>query len=827
MISDVVPVLLLMLFVTCMASHVFDWLKPDKFDDLDDKMVAVHQDNCRSKAKSDMLFPVDTISQIPKFNKLKHRIFYKNRTSLLHLHNMALNRAFFYSYILQKMNTSDSFPIQPNIHYLYMSVTADVNANPAGINGSALYFDNNCYYPNWFTERDFNTTIPLFGPKAWRWDDTEDQDNFLREPTRKVAFVDDVGTGPGKNYTSASFKMNPWYEFWLPDNDAFLDSAKKFTYGTGIKYSNETGKFIHKEFELFNFFGPNSPGQEVDDDTLLPVRFTRPYFDCNKSNKWVASAVSPIVDYMPRYLNWTHMRRPRFVGVIVMDIDFKEIDFNPCAVGIGNPGPSYLAGIAKCRDSTRCKHRSGLGFRRDSYTCSCRSGFYLPHFFERNYKGRNVEQATYDEYMSGFTCIRTQYLHVLPIGVESTRLMTSEESKVISTNTTSYKQGQMGSRRRRSAVHMQFKQSAYDKMMSIFRQIKMVTSVNCMTLSESSLHLSGDVAYGVDTQFESQGRTALRLAHFLNNFHQNINPYEKFGWMRGGGRLHQEHIFGEVLANVMADHKILSSGVYYEPYVFENMDGSKRKFFGPFAFQKKGVSYAIDTAGLRRPYVDEQWYRRARERWSTNTASLKTYKMRSMMRSDQEGSSSVKFEYFPVSYQAPDYSDGIWIGPTFRCDGNIDDWVMTYISPFFRIERPFQMLRFSGVVTVDVPLNLLEINQCPQPFYIANAFKNTAKCHIQSTKCRAIPGYGMTRGAYRCDCRAGFEYPFKDQKRWYEGYLLDREYEKKQQGIYSRFDTLSCRVSSGRSLIPYPLSLIIAFHVIKLLVFGTGADLHN
>ena len=38
------------------------------------------------------------------------------------------------------------------------------------------------------------------------------------------------------------------------------------------------------------------------------------------------------------------------------------------------------------------------------------------------------------------------------------------------------------------------------------------------------------------------------------------------------------------------------------------------------------------------------------------------------------------------------------------------------------------------MVTVDIPLDNLEINQCPQPFSIANAFKNTARCHSRSTK---------------------------------------------------------------------------------------------
>ena len=44
------------------------------------------------------------------------------------------------------------------------------------------------------------------------------------------------------------------------------------------------------------------------------------------------------------------------------------------------------------------------------------------------------------------------------------------------------------------------------------------------------------------------------------------------------------------------------------------------------------------------------------------------------------------------------------------------------------------MLFIRGVVTVDVPLNLLELNPCPMGFGVANAFKNTAHCDYFSTE---------------------------------------------------------------------------------------------
>ena len=44
---------------------------------------------------------------------------------------------------------------------------------------------------------------------------------------------------------------------------------------------------------------------------------------------------------------------------------------------------------------------------------------------------------------------------------------------------------------------------------------------------------------------------------------------------------------------------------------------------------------------------------------------------------------------------------------------------------------------YRGVVTVDVPLQELEINQCYQPYNIQNAFKSTARCHYptQTVSC--------------------------------------------------------------------------------------------
>lgn len=308
----VVPLLLCIGVEFVTAGGTFTWLKRDKFDEIVGKYInAVKGHNCKPKSKADMTMRDDIVTQLPKANELRSKVFYKNRTALVHMHNMALNRAYFMSYILQKMNMTEEFAIQPNIHYLYMSVTADINSHPYSINGSSIIFDNDVYYPNWLSTLDFNKTIPLFGVKGWRVDNTFAQGNFIREPTRRVVQVDDIGAGNNNNYTFGNYKMNPWYQFWLPDLDGQQDQSNKFTYGVGIKYSNVTGKFVSDEFNIYNFFGPNNPAQTEKDIAKMPVRFTAPYFDCGRSNTWKVSAVAPIVDFFPRYSNYTHMRRQR------------------------------------------------------------------------------------------------------------------------------------------------------------------------------------------------------------------------------------------------------------------------------------------------------------------------------------------------------------------------------------------------------------------------------------------------------------------------------------------------------------------------------------
>ena len=88
-----------LLTVVSNASNVYDWMPYDAFDDIDDRMHAITAQNCKGKPASELRLPHDAVGQLPKFNRLLSFIVYPNRTKLLHVHNMALSRAFFFRYL--------------------------------------------------------------------------------------------------------------------------------------------------------------------------------------------------------------------------------------------------------------------------------------------------------------------------------------------------------------------------------------------------------------------------------------------------------------------------------------------------------------------------------------------------------------------------------------------------------------------------------------------------------------------------------------------------------------------------------------------------------
>ena len=245
-------------------------------------------------------------------------------------------------------------------------------------------------------------------------------------------------------------------------------------------------------------------------------------------------------------------------------------------------------------------------------------------------------------------------------------------------------------RRRRKAG---LSQAGVYRMYRIMDSIQRVSKSNCVNLSPSSLMLPGDVTYGVETQFDPQARFALRIAYVLCAWMQKVEVGVSYASLKPPGRLHYDIVFAEVISAVMADHRVISVGVYFEPYMFEDIDGTPRELFGPFAYRNHddGI-YAIDSAGLSNGYTEEHWYVRTRERWQTNTSGLKKFRNKLRVRLDVNGTSVFKVR--GMSYKAPPVDKGFWTHPYFRCDGMVDRWVITYVAPFFGYDATKSKLQF-------------------------------------------------------------------------------------------------------------------------------------
>ena len=241
-----------------------------------------------------------------------------------------------------------------------------------------------------------------------------------------------------------------------------------------------------------------------------------------------------------------------------------------------------------------------------------------------------------------------------------------------------------------------FDNKSWIRMRKIITRKENVNKDNCKTKKPNELLLPGDAGYGAEKQFEPQGRTALRLAHFLSNFLQNVDEYEEFGILRGDRRLHETQMFAEVVANIMGDFKILGSGIFFDRYKFRMSppvdnkdphltDGITKEYFAPFAFQNEdaATTTVIDYAGFNDSYTSKRWFLNMKSRWAANYHSLEKFTTRPMIRSDINGTSSIRFEYYPLIYYATSYQDGEWLRPIFKCDGRVDKWVVTYVVPFF------------------------------------------------------------------------------------------------------------------------------------------------
>lgn len=68
----------------------------------------------------------------------------------------------------------------------------------------------------------------------------------------------------------------------------------------------------------------------------------------------------------------------------------------------------------------------------------------------------------------------------------------------------------------------------------------------------------------------------------------------------------------------------------------------------------------------------------------------------------------------------------------------------------------------------------------------------------------------FTTGGYKCECLQGYEYPFEDLITYYDGQLVEAEFENIANDEKTRFDLYKCRLAGVAGLQPTLFTLIIS-----------------
>ncbi|XP_012227790.1 uncharacterized protein [Linepithema humile] len=237
-----------------------------------------------------------------------------------------------------------------------------------------------------------------------------------------------------------------------------------------------------------------------------------------------------------------------------------------------------------------------------------------------------------------------------------------------------------------------------------------------------------------------------------------------------------------VLSMVEFDEDIFAAGNCYDKLQYRD-----RWLYCPFAHRlpnQDGV--LVKDLANQYKYLSNssEWFYIARKNAERVIASYEqfsrgfhTYTFNDSMHTERE-----EDEILTVKYE-----DGRWSKPYYDCGGG-NIWMLTYTVPFFGYVNDSYF--FKGTSGIDIDLRRVDIDQCPLPAGSTqlNIFAASDKCKKRTTECIAIPGLGFRRGSYRCVCKRGFYYPdTKSDKRYYNGTVIEEEYEKLMMGEKSQY----------------------------------------
>ncbi|KAK8379315.1 hypothetical protein O3P69_019301 [Scylla paramamosain] len=135
--------------------------------------------------------------------------------------------------------------------------------------------------------------------------------------------------------------------------------------------------------------------EEILSVTYDDGRWSKPYFDCGGGNIWMMTFTVPFFGYS----NGSYY----FKGTSGIDIDLRRVDIDQCPLPPGSTALNIFANSDKCKKkTTKCVTIPGLGFRRGSYRCDCRVGFYFPDTSSpRKYFNGSVIEEEYEKKIMG------------------------------------------------------------------------------------------------------------------------------------------------------------------------------------------------------------------------------------------------------------------------------------------------------------------------------------------------------------------------------------------------------------------------------------------
>jgi hypothetical protein len=89
-------IVVLLLAVVSFACAQFQWQSRDQFDVITQMRDRVNQENCKVMDRNGLFLQASTVTHVPDLKWLGIDPVFPNRTNLLHIHNMALSRAFYF-----------------------------------------------------------------------------------------------------------------------------------------------------------------------------------------------------------------------------------------------------------------------------------------------------------------------------------------------------------------------------------------------------------------------------------------------------------------------------------------------------------------------------------------------------------------------------------------------------------------------------------------------------------------------------------------------------------------------------------------------------------